>query len=137
MKKVLFVILLFFSVNVNTQASIPPFSCCNNVEYLIPKSGTTKVSDLMFAGIVKTDCVRKRVYSQKKSTFKSFVLITFNWERGMGKIWNITDDDHVYKVVYTYDNGQTYTEEIEVLARTFSHMKPRGNPIKCIIQEIE
>lgn len=59
----------------------------------------------------------------------------------MGKIWNITDDDHVYKVIYSYDNGQTYTEEIEVLARTFSHMKSqkssRGNPIKCIVQEIE
>lgn len=59
----------------------------------------------------------------------------------MGKIYNITDDTHVYTVVYTYENGQSYTEEIEVLPRTFSHMKSskstRGNPVNLYIREIE
>ena len=96
---------------------------------------------MMFAGIVKTDCVRKRINSKKDCSFKSFVLIIFNWDRGMGKIYNITNDTHVYTVVYTYENGQSYTEEIEVLPRTFSHMKSskstRGNPVNFSIREIE
>lgn len=141
MKKVLFAILLCCSISANAKEGIPPFSCCTDVEYIIPKTGTTRVSKWMFEGANKIKGVRDRIYSRKDFTFKSFVLIIFDWERGMGKIYNITDDTHVYTVVYTYENGQSYTEEIEVLPRTFSHMKSskstRGNPVKFYIREIE
>ena len=117
---------LFSSCAFINGDSTPLFSCCEDVEYIISKSGTTKVSPAMFGGVAKSDGVRERIDSEEESTFKSFVLVSYCWNSGRGKIWNITDETLVYKVDYNLEDGNSYTEEIEVLPRTFSRIMPKG-----------
>lgn len=133
---VLMFIIIGFGFCANAQSKSYEFYCCTDINYVINKSGTTKVSELMFEGVARV--AQDRIVSQKNSTFKSFVLISYCWDF-RGRIYNITDDLHKYRVEYTDEDGDKYSEEIEVLPRTFSHMIPQYilQPVKIKVYELQ
>lgn len=138
MKKILLLLFLtVFSYLCQAQSNKYEFNCCTDVNHVISKSGTTKVAPLMFGAVAKY--ARTRIISEKTSTFKSFVLISYCWDCKRGKIWNITDDLHKYHVEYTDEDGDKYTEDVEVLPRTFSHMIPQYilQPIKVTVYGLQ
>ncbi|MBO4710565.1 DUF1566 domain-containing protein [bacterium] len=135
-KLVVLLVVLLATLTVLCQG-LPTFYCCTNVSYVIPQSGTTKLSPAMFGGI--TWKAQDRIISRENSTVKSFVLIDYVWgfasDSSRGKIWNMTDDNKEYTIVYTYEDGHSYEETIKVLPRTFSRMMPKGKTTKFNIYE--
>ena len=117
------------------------FYCCSDIEYVIPKIGETRMDPHFYHLFASTPEARSRLISNEKSVYNSFVFISFCWdfgERGRGKIVNVTNDTHKYKVVYTDEYENEYSEEIEVLPRTFSRMLPKkiGKSIKISVIEL-
>ena len=103
------------------------FFCCKDINYVIPKTGKTRMDPNFHKLFAASAEARDRLISREESTYKSFVFISFCWDygdRGRGKIVNVTDDFHKYKIVYTDASGNEYKEEVEVKPRTFSRMLP-------------
>lgn len=103
------------------------FNCCSDVQYVIPKDGKTKINPHFYDIFNNSPEACSRLVSSKESIYKSFVFISFCWDcsYGRGKIVNVTDVLHKYRITYTNERGEEYTEEKEVLPRTFSRMLPQ------------
>ena len=100
-------------------------------QQIVSFSGETTISEEMFELAVKSGA-NDMIADSDAYKLKRCMIFSCDEELERGKIINITDDVITVHATYYYYDGNTRTEEIEVLPRTFSRLIGKEG-----VQEIE
>ena len=103
-----------------------------NYEQVVPLSGTTQVSDMMYSLAVRAGA-KNRVIDKKTCKFNSCLIFNCLENLERGKIINISDKEITVHAQHHYPHD-IYEEDIVIKPRTFERIQSNASKVVCTFE---